>query len=160
MLYLIAAALVILCAQAVKAIVRASLIPGESIHVIGDFFRITYINNPGAALGLFSGSDRFLIVIPAVIVVLVMGFIYLHKYTHPLVKYALTLIAAGGVGNLIDRIVFGQVTDMFSFRIFPPVFNVADIAVTAGCAMIFVYVLFGERMHHEEKKGRAASSKD
>jgi signal peptidase II len=60
-------------------------------------------------------------------------------------KVSLTLIAAGGVGNMIDRFMFGHVTDMISFSIFPPVFNVADIAVTCGCAMLILSLIIGER---------------
>ena len=50
------------------------------------------------------------------------------------------MVIAGGMGNLIDRIVFGFVTDMISLSFFPPVFNVADIAVTLGCVILIIYI--------------------
>ena len=57
-------------------------------------------------------------------------------------KVALLCIIAGGIGNLIDRFFLGYVTDMLSFSIFPPVFNIADIAVCLGCGILIIYVLF------------------
>ena len=57
-------------------------------------------------------------------------------------KVALLCIIAGGIGNLIDRFLFGYVTDMISFSIFPPVFNIADISVVCGCGLLIIYVLF------------------
>ncbi len=151
MLYIVVAVLVLAADQAVKFLTRANMTPGQSISVIGNFFRITYIQNRGAALGMFSGQSKLLMVLPLVVIAGVMIFIYLNKFTNPLVKYALTLISAGGAGNVVDRILFGQVTDMFSFSIFPPVFNVADIAVTLGCFLILVYVLFGEKISGRQK---------
>ncbi|SFO00024.1 signal peptidase II [Eubacterium pyruvativorans] len=148
MVYLIVAILVVVADQAVKILVRSTMVQGDSVSVIGDFFRITYINNRGAALGMFASNNKMLLAVPVVIIISIMLFVFLHRYTHPMVKYALTLVAAGGFGNLIDRTLFGQVTDMFSFRIFPPIFNVADIAVTVGCILILIYALFGERMDH------------
>jgi len=60
------------------------------------------------------------------------------------------MIIAGGIGNLIDRMVFGWVTDMLDFSIFPPVFNVADIGVTLGCGMFVLYILMEERFQKHE----------
>jgi signal peptidase II len=54
------------------------------------------------------------------------------------------MVLSGGIGNLIDRIIFGTVTDMLSFSIFPPVFNVADIFVTVGAALFVFAVLKGD----------------
>ena len=68
-----------------------------------------------------------------------------HGARDVLEKVSLTLIASGGAGNIIDRLLFGQVTDMISFSIFPPVFNVADIAVTCGCGLFVLSLLVDER---------------
>ncbi len=154
MAYLLTAVVIIVLDQSVKFLVRANLAPGEFIDIIGSFFRITCSYNKGAALGLFSGKSVMLTVIPLVLIIVILLFVFLNRYTHPLVKYALTMIAAGGAGNMVDRIVYGQVTDMFSFSIFPPVFNVADIAVTSGAVILVVYILFGEKINNSKKQHR------
>ena len=154
MLYIVITALVIFFDQFVKHIVRTNMVPGESFSVIGDFFRIHYIENDGAAFGFFSGQHKFLMFIPVVIMVLILVFILTHRRAHPLLNSGLALILAGGIGNLIDRFAFGSVTDMLSFSIFPPIFNVADIAVTAGCVMAVVYVLFSGRFDSRRQRRR------
>ena len=73
--------------------------------------------------------------------VCILIFILKHRKSAKLLKFSLTLIASGGRGNCIDRMFMGYVTDMFDFSIFPPVFNIADIAVTLGCILVIVYVL-------------------
>ena len=157
--YLLTGAGVIIIDQLVKYIIRANMFPGDSIAVIGDFFRITYVRNPGAAFGMFSDQSGFLRIVPLLIIILASGIIFLSRETNVFVKYALLLIIAGGAGNLIDRYLFGSVTDMFSFSIFPPVFNVADIAVTCGTGLLIAYVLFGEKITEISRKRRKKRTK-
>ena len=63
---------------------------------------------------------------------------------------SLSLIAAGGIGNLIDRITYGYVVDFFDFRVFP-IFNVADISVSVGCGLLLIYMFFIESRFVKEK---------
>ncbi len=151
MRYFIAAAGILLADQFVKAAVRAALPVGGAVAVLGNFFRITYIRNNGAAWGILSGMRGFLMVFPLVMTVLIVVFLLKNRQMHWLGKLSLTMIAAGGIGNFIDRIVFGYVTDMFSFSLFPPVFNVADIAVTVGCGLLMIFVFRGEKL--SQKRG-------
>ena len=64
MVYLIVAILVVMADQAVKILVRSTMVQGDSVSVIGDFFRITYINNRGAALGMFASNNKMLLAVP------------------------------------------------------------------------------------------------
>lgn len=146
MIYVLIGTVVIVLDQLTKYLVRGM---GESdvINVIGDFLRIVHVENSGAAFGLFEGSRKFLLVFPAIVIA---GAIYLiskdlgTNLKGKLTKISLALIASGGIGNMIDRFLTGHVTDMISFSIFPPVFNVADIAVTCGCGLlIFTLLYFG-----------------
>lgn len=150
MRYFIPAVIVVAVDQLIKYWIRISLLPGESIHVIGDFFRIMNLSNYGAALGVLSGQRWILTAAPVVIIIIGLVYLLKHPGAHWMCKLALTLIMAGGVGNLIDRVLFGHVTDMFAFSIFPPVFNLADVSVTFGCFLLIIYVLLGDR----QKKGR------
>ena len=119
---------------------------GESVPVLGDFFSITYIRNHGAAFSMLSGERVLLVGIPILVVAGALWYFQRHRDKHWLLYTSWSMIIAGGIGNLIDRIVFGWVTDMLDFSIFPPVFNVADIAVTIGCGLFVVYTFMEERL--------------
>lgn len=144
MIYLLLGIIVIALDQFTKYLVRG-MESDEVIHVIGDFLRIVHVENSGAAFGLFEGSRRFLLIFPAVIIA---GAVYLifrdlgSELKGRLSKVSLALVASGGIGNMIDRFLYGHVTDMISFSIFPPVFNVADIAVTCGCGLLIFCLIF------------------
>ena len=142
MRYFIQAVILIVSDQLIKFFVRATLQPGESISVIGNFFKITLVKNDGAAFGMLSGRSLFLIIVPVAVIIGAIWYMIRHRGLSHSFNTALTLIISGGIGNLIDRIMFGQVTDMFSFSVFPPVFNMADVLVTLGCAVLVLDILF------------------
>ncbi|MFC2661674.1 MAG: signal peptidase II, partial [Eubacterium sp.] len=130
------------------------MMPGDQFSVIHGLLSIHYIQNQGAAFGILSQSGSLLETIPIVVILAVLIVIMINKYMHPFCKYALILVAVGGLGNLTDRVLFGKVTDMISFSFFPPIFNVADIAITTGCIMVAVYVFFGERFRSPSRGRR------
>ena len=150
MKYYLTAALVIASDQVSKAVIRMTMHVGDSISILGDFFRLTYIRNSGAAFSMMSGQRLLLVVIPIAGIVAALWYLHRHRGENWTLYASWTLIIAGGIGNLIDRIAFGEVTDMFDFSIFPPVFNIADIAVTFGCALFIVYILAGDRLKKHE----------
>jgi signal peptidase II len=137
--YLLIVAIVLLD-QITKFSVRGLMYIGESIPVIEDIFHITYVQNRGAAFSLFSGSGVMLIIIPIAALLLAIWYMEKHKGEHWTLTLSLCLIISGGLGNLIDRVFMGFVTDMFDFRIWP-VFNVADIAVCLGAGFLILYTL-------------------
>ena len=136
--------------QITKYMIRSCMLAGESIPVLGELFRITYVRNTGAAFSMLSGHRVLLILLPLVIVAGAMWYFYREKEKHWMFYTSWALIISGGVGNLIDRICFGWVTDMLDICFFPPVFNIADIGVTVGCAMFIIYVLMEERFQKHE----------
>lgn len=144
MIVLIPIVVIIVLDQISKYAVRSSMSPGDSISVIGNFFRITYFRNEGAAFSSFLGQRGFLIAFSSIMTVAAFVFLMMYKGKSRLLDWSLVLIIAGGIGNLIDRIAFGYVTDMISFSIFPPIFNVADIAITVGCGLMIIFVLFSK----------------
>jgi len=107
-------------------------------QVIGDWVRLTYIHNPGAAFGLFPGSRPALIVVSLAAIVVVTAVAWRKRSRWDVLP--LGLILGGAVGNLIDRIRLGEVVDFVQIGIPPenywPVFNVADSAVTIGVAWL------------------------
>jgi len=117
---------------------------GESNTVINDFFHITYIRNTGAVFSMFAEHTLVLGVFAGIVVLGLLIFVFLKRKTaSPLFLISLVMIASGGMGNVIDRLARGYVVDFFDFRVFP-VFNVADIFVTLGCALILFYTIFIE----------------
>ena len=131
--------------QISKYAVRTMMEVGQSIDVIEGFFALTYFSNDGAAFSSFRGQRALLVGVSAIAVVVTLIFLWINKKspekTHKMLTASLILICGGGIGNLIDRVAFGAVTDMLDFTIFPPIFNVADIAVTLGCFLLLIYVL-------------------
>ncbi|MDO9556840.1 MAG: signal peptidase II [Coriobacteriia bacterium] len=129
--------------QASKAYVRANMVLGRSIPVVSDVFSLTHINNKGAAFGLLPGQLGFFIAV-ALVVLGAIGLIWWR--VHPrrwFAVHGLGLIAAGALGNLIDRVAAGQVTDFFEIHGWP-VFNVADAALDVGVAILIVWLLFSK----------------
>ena len=133
---------IVACDQLSKYAIRSLFNVNESVSVFGDFFELRYIQNDGAAFSSFAGKQTFLIAVSVIAIIGAAFFLRKMKSEGAMFKVALLCIIAGGIGNLIDRFLLGYVTDMLSFSIFPPVFNIADIAVCLGCGILIVYVLF------------------
>lgn len=133
---------IVACDQLSKYAIRSLFNVNESVRVFGDFFELRYIQNDGAAFSSFAGKQAFLIAVSIIAIIGAAFFLRKMKSEGAMFKVALLCIIAGGIGNLIDRLLLGYVTDMLSFSIFPPVFNIADIAVCLGCGILIVYVLF------------------
>ena len=124
---------------------------GESILGI---FSITHIENNGGAWGMLGGQMwLFCLVMAAFLVILVIA---IHKkwLTNKFEMLCLAAVAGGGIGNMIDRLRFGKVTDMIRLDFVEfPVFNVADCFITVGCVLLLVYVLFFDRKKKNEAAG-------
>ena len=125
--------------------------PSESIMGI---FHITHTENDGAIWGILSGQTWLFILI-LVLFLAVLGVMIWRKWlTKKFEWLCLTFIAGGGIGNMIDRLVSGTVTDMIKFDFVEfPVFNVADCFITVGCAALLIYILFFDRGKKHEADG-------
>ena len=143
---------IVACDQLSKYAIRSLFNVNESVSVFGDFFELRYIQNDGAAFSSFAGKQAFLIAVSIIAIIGAAFFLRKMKSEGAMFKVALLCIIAGGIGNLIDRFILGYVTDMLSFSIFPPVFNIADIAVCLGCGILIIYVLFFMKDDKSEKE--------
>lgn len=140
-MYPLIAALVIALDQLTKNMVRTYMQPGDRIPVIGDWMSIYYVQNTGAAFSMFAGNKFITVVLTSVLIAVCIWYAAKEaKAGRVAVPVLLTLVAAGGFSNLIDRLTLGYVTDMISCGNFA-IFNVADIAVTCGCILTMVAVL-------------------
>ena len=154
--YLILVAALIILDQVVKFLVRTNIDPLGSVPFIPHVVELTYVQNTGAAFSMFSEHTWILALISAV-VALAIALLLVKKavVTHPFGRLSLAVVLAGAVGNLIDRVLLGYVTDMFRvlFMNFA-VFNVADICVVCGGIAFCVYFAFFYDKY--EKKGAPA----
>lgn len=151
-IYPLIAALIIAADQASKYAVRAFMQPGDRIPIIGDWFSLYYVRNTGTAFSMFSGNKFITVALTSVLIVACLIFIiYEIRKGSKTLAALITMIFAGGVGNLIDRLMLGYVTDMISCWSFA-VFNVADIFVTCGCFITVVYVLFAYKEDDQNEK--------
>ena len=129
--------------QTVKALVRASIPLYGSAELIPGVMDLTYVRNTGMAFSLFSRHTWVLTVLSAVISLVLIAGLVKGFFRHPLGRSLLSLVIAGALGNLIDRAVFGYVTDMFrTLFIAFAVFNIADICITVGGILLALYLLF------------------
>ena len=140
--YLLIAGLLVLD-QVVKYIVRAKMALGQSIPLLDGVFHLTYVQNTGAAFNMFEGMQTFLQVVPFAALIFAVWYMERHLNTHWTQPLALILVISGGLGNLIDRVLMGFVTDMFDFCLIDfPVFNVADIYVSLSVVALFALMIF------------------
>ena len=144
MLVIIASGLLIID-QITKFAVRSRMEIGETLPVFRGVLDFTYVQNRGAAFSLFQNSQLITVILPVITMIAgVLFLLHLRKKKEKLAELGVLLIMSGGIGNLIDRTVMGFVTDMISVGSVPG-FNVADICVTVGCAVLILWVIIGDR---------------
>lgn len=143
MLYTIIALMLLVADQVVKYLVRTGIALGDSIPFIPHLLDLTYVQNTGAAFSMLREHTWLLTLVSAVVVVVIAVLVQRGFFRGWLGLTAAMLVMCGGVGNLIDRVVLGYVTDMFqtTFMNFA-VFNLADCYITVGVVLLFIYVLF------------------
>lgn len=146
---------VLLIDQVLKIWVKTHMAIGEEIPLLGNVFKLLFVENDGMAFGWMSGGGTVktllsIFRIVAVIALFIIIFRITKKGTKFGVLFGLSLITAGAMGNIIDCLFYGKVfhyagwlhgrvVDMFSISFFPPIFNFADAAITVG---VFYMILF------------------
>ncbi len=126
--------------QLVKWLIRANFEVFESRNFLGSFLSLTYVQNRGVAFSMLSGKGAILVIVPILISALAIFYMEKRKDEHWTLFVSVACIAAGGLGNVVDRLALGFVTDMFDLHWWP-VFNVADISICVGCGFLIIYTL-------------------
>jgi signal peptidase II len=141
--YLIITVLLVVLDQIVKYWVRETIPLFQTKPFLPNLVELTYVQNTGAAFSMLSSVTWLLALISLVASVFILFFLLRGLFPHVLWQIALALVLGGAIGNLIDRVYFGYVVDMFSLQFMDfAVFNVADIGVTVGGVLLCFYVLF------------------
>jgi signal peptidase II len=135
---------------ATKIVVLHSFAPGERLAV-APFFDLVLVFNTGAAFSFLAtaqGWQTFFFAAIAVVASVVIGFLIVRNAGKSLFCAGLALILGGALGNLVDRVRFGQVVDFLDFHAFGwhwPAFNVADSAITVGAGLLILEGFLGDR---------------
>ena len=186
---LFATLFIVIADQVTKLLVKGGTIPllnikvsgmtyGQSINVIGDFFKITFVENPGLAFGIdvSNTSKLFLSLFSLLASIGIFYYLYKSRDQKLVIRMALALILGGAIGNLIDRtfygifygyapVFYGKVVDFFNVDFFDftilgrtydrwPIFNIADASVTIGVILLLIF----HRSHQEETEQEVGTS--
>ncbi len=123
-------------------------------QLIPYIFDLIYVENRGAAWGMFADRRWVFMSISTVAVILMTIALFAYAKEHKMFCISLAAVISGGVGNMIDRVANGYVVDFLQFAFYPdfPVFNVADIFVTVGCISLALYMIFIDKTIFREQK--------
>ena len=128
---------------------KAGSLPTDSFLGI---FHITHTQNTGGAWGMLAGQMWLFVLVMVLFLALLAVMIWKKWVTKKFEWVCLAAIAGGGIGNMIDRLWHGYVTDMICFDFINfPVFNVADCFITCGCFALMIYVIFFDREKKQKK---------
>lgn len=152
MIYFWVAVIVFAADVITKLIAENNLFKIGTVPVIEDIFHLTYVQNRGMAFGLLGGG-RIFFIISTIVIIAVLALLYskTEKECRSIwLKAGMSLVLSGAIGNLVERIFKGYVVDFLDFRIINfPVFNIADIAVCVGAAMLVIHFLKSEDKANE-----------
>jgi signal peptidase II len=153
--------IIVVLDQITKLLIKSSMTLNQSIPVLGDFLRFTYIENTGMAFGIQFGEKTFFTLFAIIASILILFYLFKMKGEHFLARLSVAMILGGAIGNLVDRVIRGGVVDFIdgeffdihipSFKFlsltFPgydmerwPVYNIADMAVTAGMIVLLIFI--------------------
>jgi signal peptidase II len=139
--------------QIIKYFVERDLQPVGKLSFIEGFIGWSYVRNTGAAFGSFSNSTNLLSVFTAVIILVGIVVILSGKLKNKVYQICAVMIVSGGLGNLVDRVFRGYVTDYIEVQFVDfAVFNFADILVTCGAFILMGYVVYETIAEYREKK--------
>ena len=153
MLYAIVAVIILILDQAAKYWTNLHLAEGATSPFIPGLIQLTNVHNKGAAFSFLDGGRWFIVILTLVVAIAVIVLLSRNIIKGKLGRWMLVMVVAGGLGNCIDRALYGYVVDMFQFqfKIFGKdfaIFNVSDIFITV-CGVIFcIYLIF----HKEPEK--------
>lgn len=140
--------------QLIKFFVERDLQPVGKMSFIDGFIGWEYVRNTGAAFGAFSNNTKLLSIFTGIVIVAGIAVLLMGKIKSKFCQVCAVLIVAGGLGNLIDRVLLGYVIDYIEVQFVDfAVFNFADILVTCGSFMLMGYMIYD--IFREKKQAKA-----
>jgi len=116
----------------------------EGIEVVKNFFSLSYLENRGAAFGIFQNKQIYISVITSLVIVGMIYYLFKYKSKSKILKISISLIISGAIGNLYDRLSYNFVVDFIQVYYkgnYFPTFNVADSLVVIGTCLLAIYVI-------------------
>lgn len=155
-------AILIISDQFIKMWCLRVLKPIGSINLIEGFLSFTYVENRGAAFGIFSGKQIMLIVVTTCIIVALEYYLFKTEHGDKWIIASLSMIIAGGAGNLIDRVLRGFVVDYIDINqlVSYPMFNLADCSVVVGEVILITVLFYGEYKASKAKRLKSENESD
>lgn len=147
------AGIIVVLDQISKAIVRANIPFGGRwmpLDWLAPYFRFVHWENTGAAFGIFQNGGVIFAILAVIVAIFIVIYYPQIPEDEPLMRVAMALQLGGAVGNLIDRIIFGPVTDFISVGNFA-VFNIADSSITVGVGILILALWLSERKEKNEQ---------
>ena len=126
--------------QLTKHAITAAFQPGQSLPLAAPVLYLTYVQNTGAAFGLFKGQQLLFVLLSLLVIAAITWELVTKPSRAAVVAWGCGLVLGGAVGNLIDRLRVGYVIDFLDLRVWP-VFNAADSAITIGVALLILHSL-------------------
>lgn len=153
-MYILLIIILIALDQISKIEVQQMLIGRPSLPIIEGVFHLTYVENRGAAFGLMQGKQIFFTIVA--IIVIIVGLICIYKKNYgKLINISISMVIAGSVGNLIDRLKLGYVIDFLDFRfIWNYVFNLADVFVIIGTLTLCIAIIIRDSKEIKKNKDK------
>lgn len=139
--FILVSVLIPIADVAAKFLVLKNLSSGDEIKTFIPFLSIVKVKNFGIAFGVFKGQTGFLILLISAILIALLYLVFSKKIKSKQLLIAISFVIGGGIGNLIDRIFFGYVTDYLKLSFFPPVCNLSDYFICLGGLIIALYCI-------------------
>lgn len=156
--YILITLVIIITDQISKLLISKNLAENETVSILGDFLRFHFIYNQGGAMGTSLGPSWVYMLLTLLALALIVRYFITSKSDGALNKFSLALILGGAIGNLIDRLAYGQVIDFIDMNI-PDlpflhlyrwfIFNIADAAITFGLVLFAINMIFNKNDHAE-----------
>ena len=147
MQFILLTTIIFLIDQLTKWAIHSNMNLYQSIPVIENFFYLTYVTNDGMAFGLSLPGGQIVLSLLSTIMTIVLGyFFWLERHGHILMKLSLSLIIAGALGNLFDRVTAGEVVDFIHIKLGSfwewYIFNIADTSVSIGMLLFLIHSFY------------------
>lgn len=150
---IVAAALLVAIDQGIKLWATVNLAPVGSMPLIPGVIELRFYLNDGAAFSILGGKQIFLILFTGVALLVVAWYLLFKKPKKPLEYIGWLLVLSGGLGNLVDRVLNGEVVDYFNFLFMDfAVFNFADVLITTGIGLLLLSLLLEEVVARRKKE--------
>lgn len=151
--YLILTTILVIIDQLTKYLTVENIVLHEVVEVIPNILSFTYIQNSGAAFSILEGQMLFFYIVSVIVIAFLLYYMYTEAQNNKILGILLSIVLAGTIGNFIDRLLYQYVIDMIQLEFVNfAIFNVADMFLTVGVALLFIYTLFEDRINEYIQK--------